>query len=401
MGNVGIYGWPFIAKERLTLPALLRQRGYTTVCIGKWHLGWQWPTKDGKPPTTQPDHLGNVDFTRPIAEGPTARGFDSYFGTCVPNFPPYCFIENDRTVGWPSEPSDQFEFPGPKLPGWRQEDILLELTRRAVRCIENAARAGRPFFLYFSLTAPHHPVLPTAEFRGRSGAGDYGDFVVQTDWTMGRLLDALDRTRLADNSLVFFTSDNGPEVTRTNKNIMPIGAYDRIRQHGHASMGGLRGVKYEAWEGGHRVPFIARWPGQIPAGAVSGELLCLTDLMATCAAVTGAPLPASAGDDSFNALPALRGERGTRNSAVLQSARAALAVRHGDWVYITDRVGLHAEPDWFMQERGYPPEVPPHQLFRLSSDLSQRHNLAAAHPEKVQELKTLLEGIRARGRHAP
>jgi arylsulfatase A len=405
MGNVPIWGRPAIESERPTLASVLKARGYSTALIGKWHLGWTWPTTDGKPPSVKPDNLGNVDFTRPIAQGPTARGFDTYFGTCVPNYPPYCFIENDRTVGLPGEPSDEFEFPGPKLPGWRQVDILPELTRRAERHIADAAKAGRPFFLYLALTSPHHPVVPVPEFRGKSGAGDYGDFVVQTDATVGRVIGAIDRAGIAGTTLLVFTSDNGPEITRLNalrtKDVMPVGAYDRIREYGHASMGELRGIKYEAWEGGHRVPFVARWPGRIPAGATRGELLCLTDLMATFAAAAGATVPAGAGEDSFNALPLLLGGKGTRDGAVLQSARTALAVRSGDWVYIDAGAGINPEPDWFMQARGYTTNAMLDQLYRLSDDLPQRRNLVANHPEKVSELKVFLETVRARGRHAP
>ena len=206
-------------------------------------------------------------------------------------------------------------------------------------------------------------------------------------------------------TLLVFTSDNGPEITRLNalrtKDVMPVGAYDRIREYGHASMGDLRGIKYEAWEGGHRVPFVARWPGRIPAGATSGELLCLTDLMATFAAAAGATVPPGAGEDSFNALPLLLGGKGARDGAVLQSARTALAVRSGDWVYIDAGAGINPEPDWFMRARGYTTNALPDQLYRLSDDLSQRRNLVAEHPGKASELKALLETIRTRGRHAP
>lgn len=404
-GVLAPWAEPIIPRDCLTVPRLLQQNGYATACIGKWHLGSVWPTKDGKPPRTGGDNYGNVDFTRPIAEGPTTRGFDYYFGTDVPNYPPYCFIENDRTVGIPSEPSDDLEFPGPKLPGWNQENILPELTRRAVRYIEDAAQSPKPFFLYFALTSPHNPILPVAEFRGKSGAGDYGDFVMQSDWTVGQVLAALDRTGLAENTLVIFTSDNGPDITRKNtrgtKVAVAVGAYDRIQKYGHASMGPLRGTKYEAWEGGHRMPFIARWPGQIKPGSVSGELLCLTDLLATCAAIVGAELPATAGPDSCNALPALLSQKGLRGNAVLQAPKNALAVRQGDWVWINARRGNKAEPEWFQNERGYTPNPHDGQLYNLREDPAQRHNQFPEQPEKVRELTELLQKITAEGRSAP
>jgi arylsulfatase A len=174
------WGQTLIEEGRLTLPSFLRQHGYATACIGKWHLGWDWPTTDGRPASSK-DGLGNVDFTKPIANGPTTRGFDYYFGTDVPNYPPYCFIENDRTLGVPSVPAPlqrgAINRPGPMLPGWSLTNIMPELTRRAVGYVEDAAQTRQPFFLYVPLTAPHYPIVPTPEFEGRSQAGQYGDFV--------------------------------------------------------------------------------------------------------------------------------------------------------------------------------------------------------------------------------
>ncbi len=258
------WGAPLIEEGRLTLPGLLRQHGYATACIGKWHLGWDWPTKDGQPPSSK-DGLGNVDFTKPIPNGPTTRGFDYYFGVDLPNYPPYCFIENDRTVGLPSVPAPlqkgAINRPGPMLPGWSLTNILPEITRRAVRYVEEAAQSTKPFFLYFPLTAPHYPVVPAGEFKGRSQAGDYGDFVAQVDSTVGDVIGALARTGLATNTLVIFTSDNGPECVEVDP-----GAYARIRRYGHWSMDDLRGVKRDTWEGGHRVAVPGALAGPYPDG---------------------------------------------------------------------------------------------------------------------------------------
>ena len=248
--------------------------------------------------------MSNVDFTKPIADSPITRGFDHYFGTIVPNYPPYCFVEDDHTVGIPTVReggrNEQSNIPGPMLPDWKLVGILPELTRHAVKWIEDTAKTKRPFFLYLPLTSPHFPVVPAPEFKGKSQAGDYGDFVFQTDWTVGQVLDALQRAGVADNTLVIFTSDNGPEVVEINP-----GAYDRARQFHHYSMGPLRGAKRDAWEGGHRVPFIARWPQKIKAGAVSDETMCHVDFMATVAAILGEKLPDNAAEDSVNALPTL------------------------------------------------------------------------------------------------
>ena len=403
-GVIAPWGEPLIEEGRLTVPALLRQHGYATTCIGKWHLGWNWPTKDGQPPSSK-DGIGNVDFTKTISGGPVTRGFDSYFGVDLPNFPPYCFIANDRTAGIPSIASPQtkggFNRPGPMVAGWNLTNIMPEITTRAVRCIEEAAKSpAKPFFLYFPLTAPHYPVVPAPEFKGRSQAGDYGDFVAQVDWTVGEVMSALARTGLATNTLVIFTSDNGPEVGEVE-----IGAYDRINRYGHRSMAGLRGVKRDAWEGGHRVPFIARWPNRIPATAVSEETICHVDLLATCAAMLGEKLPTDAGEDSYNILPALLGQKlskPVREATVLHSANGNLAIRQGDWVLIDAHSGDgNHEPDWFKQERGYQTNQFAGELYNLRDDLTQSKNLYGEKPAMVQHLKALLEKYKAEGRSTP
>ncbi|HOX56059.1 MAG TPA: arylsulfatase [Verrucomicrobiota bacterium] len=403
------WGGALIEDGRFTVPALLRQRGYTTACIGKWHLGWDWPTKDNLPAASE-DGIGNADFTKTIANGPTTRGFDYYFGVDLPNFPPYCFIENDRTVGLPSLAAPlqkgAFNRPGPMVSGWSLTNILPEITRRAARYVEDTAKSSKPFFLYFSLTAPHYPVVPTDEFKGRSQAGDYGDFVAQVDGAVGEVLSALARAGKTANTLVIFTSDNGPECVEVDP-----GAYDRIRRYGHRSMDGLRGVKRDIWEGGHRVPFLARWPGHIPAGTTNAETICLVDLMATCAALTGAKVPLNAGEDSYNILPALlgkKGERPIREATVLRGGRGDFAIRQGDWVLIDAVSGdgnrgrnRPGEPEWFQQERGYVTNQFSSELYNLREDLSQRQNLYGVKHDVVRRLKTVLEDYKTRGRSTP
>lgn len=403
-GVLGPWGETLIAPDRLTVASLLKQHGYATACIGKWHLGWKWPTRDAKLPRTGADRLSNVDFTEAIAEGPTTRGFEYYFGTDVPNYPPYCYIENDRTVGIPSVPNrPEFNRPGPMLPGWEWVRIMPDLTQRAVRYIEDSSRAspGKPFFLYFPLTAPHYPVVPAPEFKGKSRAGEYGDFVVQVDWTVGQVMEALERVGAARNTLVVFTSDNGPEITGE---VRP-GAYDRIQQYRHYSMGPLRGAKRDAWEGGHRVPFIVRWPGKTKPGSNSSETICHVDFMATVAALLGARLPDNAGEDSFNMLPALLGREHRsplREATVHHSAKGHFAIRKGNWVLIDCPSGDdNKEPDWFKKERGYEPHNQPCELYDLRQDLAERRNLCAERPEKVRELKELLEKYKRDGRSTP
>lgn len=396
---LGPFSQPLIAESQLTVPGLLRQQGYTTACIGKWHLGWGWP---------KPADGGQRDFTQPIPHGPTTRGFDLYFGTDVPNYPPYCFIHNDRTVGLPAGQApvgrDAFNIPGPLVPGWQLVDVLPGLEQRAVEYIAQAARGDQPFFLYLPLTSPHYPVVPAASFRGKSQAGDYGDFVVQTDHFIGAVLAALQRAGVADQTLVIFTSDNGPEVTGE---VNP-GVYDRRQKFAHASMGPWRGAKRDAWEGGHRVPFLARWPGRIPPGMVSDETICHVDLLATVAALLEVPLPADAGPDSVNILPALLGQPRSaplREATVHHSAQGKFAIRQENWVLILaptgDDNGRYGEPAWLREERGYTHHRAAGELYDLAADPSQKDNRYVEEPERVRQLTALLERYISQGRSTP
>jgi arylsulfatase A-like enzyme len=396
---IGPFSQPLISEKQLTVAGLLRDQGYATACIGKWHLGWGWP---------RPDEKGIRDFTRPIPNGPTTRGFDLYFGTDVPNYPPYCFLENDRTVGIPSAVApvgrDSFNIAGPMIPDWKLVEVLPGLEQRAVDYIENAARGSKPFFLYLPLTSPHYPVVPATPFAGKSKAGDYGDFVVQTDHVVGNILDALKGSGVMEKTLVILTSDNGPEITGE---VRP-GAYDRLKQYGHASMGILRGAKRDAWEGGHRVPFIARWPGKIQAGSSCDETICHVDLMATLAALLDVKLPADAGVDSVNILPALFGgkrQAPLREATVHHSGRGKFAIRRGDWVLILAPTGddndKQGEPAWFRDERGYQADAEPGELFNLATDPTQKHNLYATETAKVGELSALMERYVREGRSTP
>lgn len=384
-----------IEPDRLTVAEFLRRNGYRTACVGKWHLGLNWRTKNGEPANKGAEYgvheralrrrlAENIDFTEPVGGGPVDCGFDSYFGVDVPNFAPYTWFEDDRVAIPPTreKPESMFGGPGPMAAGWSLEAVTPELTRRSVRFIEEAD--GTPFFLYFPLTAPHSPIAPTEEFCGMSGAGRYGDYVCQVDACVGEIMGALERKGIADDTLLIFTSDNGPESW----------AYDRIRAYGHYSMGDLRGLKRDTWEGGHRVPFIARWPSVTPAGTQCAQLTSLGDLMATCAQVLGVPLPEGAGEDSVSALPLLRGQSApTRSCAVHHSCRGDFAVRQGDWVLIDGPSGddMDREPDWFRQERRVSPHDDPGELFDLNADPAERTNLYRDRPEIVRELSDLLE----------
>jgi arylsulfatase A-like enzyme len=405
-GIVNVWGPPLIAPDRLTIAGLAKQHGYHTACVGKWHLGWDWPI-----PAGQMKHFRGLGgraggggtvvtratpeqvaawaevFAKPVPGGPTARGFDEYFGTDVPNWPPYCFIENDRTVGAPSTllPAaqlvrNQASLQGPALPGWNLDAVLPALADRACAVIARQARAHKPFLLYLPLTSPHTPIAVAKEWQGRSGLHPYADFVMQTDAVVGRVVDALQAAGVADNTLVVFTSDNG------------CAAYIGVKEleaNGHFPSGPLRGYKAAAWEGGHRVPFVVRWPGAVKPGATCGQTVCSVDLMATFADVFGAKLPPGAGEDSASLVPLLRGEDRPVHAAVVhQSSTGVFAVRSGKWKLI---LGPGSGP---------PDGSQPH-LYDLDADLGEATDLAAARPGDVKRLTGLLETIVADGRSTP
>ncbi len=398
-GVLWVWDKPLIEDGRLTVAQMLKDHGYNTACIGKWHLGWEWPTTDGK--SAKAGKGRNVDFTKPIGSGPITVGFDYYFGDDVPNFPPYCFIENDRTVGIPAEskPHGMFGIPGPMLKGWKLENVMPTITRKAVEYIEKCTKdcQRKPFFLYFSLTAPHTPIAPTSEFIGKSKAGRYGDYVYQVDHTVGEVLRALERQGVAENTLVIFTSDNGsPGRDGTNMR----GGTNSVRKYGHNPSRPWRGIKADAWDGGHRVPFIARWPGRIPAGQTCNELICHVDFMATVAAILGEKLPDGTAGDSYNLLPVLEGkkqDKPIREAVIHHSGAGLFCVRQGKWKLI---LGLGA--GGFSGGIRKPKEgEPAGQLYDLAADPKEEKNVYAQHPEVVKKMARLLEQYKKTGRSAP
>ena len=414
-GIVGYLERPLIAPDRLTIGSLLKQHGYRTGMIGKWHLGWDWPIAPEQRPlftgfggkvggggevTTSISDAHRVAwkevYAKPIGGGPVTRGFDTYFGTDVPNWPPYCFIENDRTVGIPSEllaparlVKNQASIQGPALKDWTLEGILPALTDRACAFIERSAKQAEPFFLYMPLTSPHTPLAVNKEWKGKSGLGDYADLVMETDATVGRVLAALDASGTADKTLVIFTSDNGCAPY--------IGAKDMEAQ-GHFPSGPLRGYKADAWEGGHRVPFVARWPGVVKPGTRCAQLVMQADFMATFADVLGAKLPPTAGEDSFSLMPLLRGEdKSIRQHAISHAMNGLPSLRQGDWKIIFGQVGGGFGGGAAKAENA----APRAQLYNLATDLGETKNLAAEKPELVVELTAVMEKLVSEGRSTP
>jgi len=378
------YDPDLIEPGRLTVPAMLRSRGYYTAGIGKWHLGL------GDRPKT--------DYEQPLRPGPVDHGFDDYFGIPASlDMEPYLYFHNDRPVEQPtastegsSQPRGVFWRAGARAPGFEFPQVLPTITKRAVDTIrERAKQPGQPFFLYLALSAPHTPWLPLPEFHGKSKAGDYGDFVAQVDDTVGQVMRVLDQTGLADNTLLIVTSDNGADWKVEDK-----------ARFAHRANGDWRGEKADIWDGGHRIPFLARWRGHITAGSTSTELGCLVDLMGTLAELIDYRLPGNAGEDTYSLLPALLGKKGKpiREAVVHHSNLGVFGIRQGDW-----KLELGLGSGGFSDPRQVDPVPggPQGQLYNLAVDPREEKNLWMEHPEVVARLTALLERYKKEGRSRP
>lgn len=394
MGVLNGFSPRLIEPDRLTVPAFLKQQGYATACIGKWHLGMNWPHVGGGSPGA-PDNPKTIDYTRPIEGGPTSLGFDSYYGIAASlDMAPFAFIENDRVTEVPTVEKEWVR-KGPAAAGFEAIDVLPVLTEKAVGFLnQRAADAaqGKPFFLYLPLASPHTPILPTKEWQGKSGLNSYADFVMQTDAAVGAVLAALDKNGLTENTLVIFTSDNG---------CSPAAEFPELLAKGHNPSAQFRGTKADIFEGGHRVPFLVRWPGRVKAGSTSDQLICLTDLFATCAGILEQKLPAAAAVDSVSILPALIGEatQPLREAVVHHSINGTFSIRQGPW-----KLELSADSGgWSNPKPGTAAaaKLPPVQLYNLANDVAESRNVQAEHPEIVARLTQLLEKYVADGRSTP
>ncbi|MEY3897198.1 MAG: Arylsulfatase [Verrucomicrobiota bacterium] len=404
-GIAGAFDGPVFKPGQLTLPAMLRQQGYATACIGKWHLGMDWDAirKPGTPKKSI-EHT-DFDWSKPFPGGPLDHGFDHYFGDNVINFPPYAWIEDDRVpvppdITFKSTPKNTKEGewecrPGPGRSDWDFYQVLPTLASKGVDYIRSRKGKEQPFFLYFPLPSPHAPIVPTDEFDGKSKAGAYGDYVVQTDDVCGRLLTALRESGMESNTIVIFSSDNGPEIY----------AYARDEKYDHWSAAPFRGLKRDIYEGGHHVPFLIKWPGLTKSGTVTDALISQIDLMATLAGLTNFALPPDAAADSHDFLPWLKGETpASPRSAMVHNTRAKeYAIRSGDWLLVDAESGAarQAPPAWVKKHNQPPDDEQPIELYHLKDDIGQRHNLAAKHPDKVSELQALLKKLRDQGHSAP
>lgn len=386
-GVLGGYDPLLIEPNRMTIAGLMKRAGYHTACIGKWHLG-----------------LGNAkktDYAKPLTPGPNTVGFDYFFGIPASlDMTPYVYVENDRPVQAPTKTVEGskhrrqdgggFWRGGPIAPDFKHDEVLPTLTKKAVEYIEQQSKTDQPFFLYLPLSAPHTPWLPTKEFRGKSKAGYYGDFVVQVDWSIGQVLEALERNKLTNNTIVIVTSDNGSH--------WPVADINRWQ---HLANLIFRGQKADIWEGGHRIPFIARWPGKIPANSESNETICLTDLFATMADLVDHKMKKNQGEDSYNLWPVLRNEKRTeplREATVHHSMAGVFAIRQGDWVLIE---GLGS--GGFTAPRTIQPKKdgPKGQLYNMAKDIRQQNNVYLENPAVVERLHALLEKYQKSGHSRP
>lgn len=391
--NNVLYGYDkaLIPADRETMAPMLRKNGYTTAGIGKWHLGWDWDNIDaGK---------DKVDFSKPVQNGPTTRGFDYFYGFCGSlDMAPYVYIENDMPTSLPdretvNEGKYSWWRKGPTGADFVHEEVLPNLVDRACNYIKEKAKADQPYFLYLPLPAPHTPILPTEEFRGKSGIGEYGDFVLMVDAMVGKVLQAVKESGEDGNTIVVFTTDNG---------CSPAAGIKEMEAQGHRPNSIYRGHKADLFDGGHRIPCILRWPEGTKPHEVR-QTVCLTDFYATFAAINGYKLMDSEGEDSYNLLPAIVSETEIdpiREATVHHSIDGQFTIRQGDWkLLLSASSGGWSAPtptDTLALD-----SLPPIQLYNMKDDPSETTNVEAEHPEIVSRLRALMAKYVREGRSTP
>lgn len=379
-----------VSEGRLTAADVLKQAGYNTAMIGKWHLGWKWAARPGvEINCVKKRKLANswIDIRKPIEAGPTTFGFDYFFGICGSlGMDPQVWVENET----------------PLYDYWLEKEgqngavHLPEYTRLAVEYIDQQD-ADTPFFLFFSLTSPHAPIVPNAEFQGKSPLGKYGDFCIETDYRVGQVLKALDDKGFTENTVVLFTADNGSSAAKA-KNIHLEDTF------GHYSSYIYRGYKAAIWEGGHRVPFLVRWPKLIEAGSQHDSPVGVFDLIKTVADINQVKVPDDAGEDSISLLPAFRGEdlpADARQGLIHHSSDGYFAVRHGDWKMCFTSWAGGNDHGRKGKTRGKSKQKQKYQLYHIGEDAGEQNNLYGTMPEKEAELLSLLQGAVTLGRTTP
>ena len=393
-GIVGAFGGTVFEPDDFTIAKMFKQKGYTTGCFGKWHLGWDFDAIR-KPGTQKGDpRAESYDWTKRFPDGPLDQGFDYYFGDGTINFPPYCWIEGDRFVTIPTKPvikstplagGGSFR-KGPMAETWNPYDILPTITKKTVEWISKQKK-DKPFFAYLAFNSPHYPIVPNKESHGKSKAGFYGDFVIETDALVGKVLNALKKNDFADNTLVVFSADNGPETH----------AFERLEEFEQWSSGKYRGVKRDIYEGGHRVPFIVKWPSRIKKGLQSDEVVSQVDLAATFAKIINYPLGEKEAIDSYNLLPVLESKKYSkplRVATVQNTSPKKFALRQGDWVLIDAPTGAaRKEKKDYLDYFGLEPYGTDHSglLFNLKNDPRQSKNLYNKYSDRAKRMKALLQ----------
>lgn len=394
-GVTGGYSQPIMEKDRLTVASMLREKGYRTACVGKWHLGLEWHLKGGGLASTYQDEE-KVDFSAPITDGPINHGFDYYFGISASlDMPPYVYIENDKSTSIPTRMMDLVEGKKYMRAGFigddfDPEEVLPTLTEKVEKLIDEYSQEDDPFFIYFPLPAPHTPILPTEPFQGKSGTNEYGDFCLQVDDTVGRVMKALEKHNLTENTIVVFTADNG---------CSPMADFDELAAFNHNPSYVFRGMKSDIFEGGHRIPFIISWPETIAAGSETEQTFCLTDLTATMAEITGFELLENAAEDSVSNLSIWDGSATgpVREATVHHSINGSFSIRKGNWKLEM----CPGSGGWSFPRPSHPEEIeglPPIQLYDLSKDIGEKENVQDKYPEVVEELKELLTKYVKNGR---
>ena len=383
------YSQPLIRPEELTVADLLKQAGYETGFIGKWHLGWDWALNS--------DDEADVDYSKPVKNGPFSHGFNYSFGFSASlDMPPYVYIENDRPTMVPEKTTQSadhkgFWRKGPTADDFVHATVLQDLTDKAKDFISQKINGSHPFFLYFPLPAPHTPILPTTKFIGKSNTNFYGDFMLQVDDVVGQIMQTLEKKGIKENTLVIFTSDNG---------CSPRADFEELISVGHNPSYIYRGHKADIYEGGHRVPFIVSYPGVVPAKTKSNEVICTTDLLATCAGMLGIELKDDEGVDSYNLWPLFTGQdvQKVREATVHHSIDGRFAIRQGKWKLILwpGSGGWSAPNDPEVLEN-----LPEYQLYNLTADPGEKNNLVNDYPEIVSELELLLKDYILNGRSTP
>ena len=384
------YSTSLVADETLTVGEILQSKGYNTGMVGKWHLGMDFSTQNGKKQFgSGKNRISNINWQGAIAGGPVDHGFDYYYGIAASlDMPPYIYIENRHFEGIPTEVVTVKRH-GDKHADFRDVDVLDKFVEKSKEFI-NQQSQDKPFFLYVPLTSPHTPIVPTPQWLGKSGINHYADFQMMTDDIIGQIVATLDEAGFKDNTLLIISSDNGCSKAAN---------FRQLEAAGHFASAQFRGSKADLWEGGHRVPFIVRWPALIEAGSSSDETICLTDFLATCAEITGATVPQDQGVDSVSFLPALKGEEITssRQGIVNHSISGHFAYRKGDWKLLLAK----GSGGWSMPSERSMDAIEGSleaQLYNLASDPGETTNLYAEKPEIAAELLAQLKKEVANGR---